>query len=461
MTATPMPFGSEAESLPKEAFCEHLRQIATQYPVQFAADVYGPSGLLVVPAGMTFGPGFMAVLSQADWRDWMQSLSWPGLLTVDVLEADFRRLVLQDRALDVFAKQHGDLMDLQRLAAHFLDNPGLRVHLTLLKSQLPAVYDQALFTAWLGLVFMRHFKRNSGDPFNVFALALSHDFGMLYLPEQVVSRRQNITFAGFSVLKHHVHYGYEVLKQLTRYSDEVLIALLEHHEQLDGTGYPQGKVGGRLSRLGHLMGFLDAINALYTKRLKPGGRSLRDLIPMIQMNGHSRFGIYGKKLIEWLKDLPESTVRAVPNVLMPFLIQAVRDRNTFISASLDVLDQIAKDLGFRHGEQTVFALQNAIIHINIAITQSGIINVAYMRWLDQVETEALIHAYREVEDVFFMMQEVIYHIGKLRFQIDCYLMGDRDSSEAYKLKRGLERLERIVLPTINPALEILWIASVR
>lgn len=122
---------------------------------------------------------------------------------------------------------------------------------------------------------------------------------------------------------------------------------------------------------------------------------------------------------------------------------------------------MAKEVGFRHGDQRVFALQNIIIHINISITQSGIINAAYIRWLDQVDSEGLAHAYREVEDVFLMMQEVIYHIGKLKDQIELFLSTPCDSDEAFKLKKGLERLERLHLPKIHSNLEILWIANIR
>ena len=83
-----------------------------------------------------------------------------------------------------------------------------------------------------------------------------------------------------------------------------------------------------------------------------------------------------------------------------------------------------------------------------------------MRWLDQVEAEGLVHAYREVEDVFLMMQEVMYHIDKLKNQIEFFLSTPCESNEVYKLRKGLERLERMVQPKVHPNLEILWIANI-
>jgi hypothetical protein len=291
---------------------------------------------------------------------------------------------------------------------------------------------------------------------------MTHDIGLLYLPAHVV-RDQSWTFThSFKLLQSHSALSFGALKScVVDLPDDILMSVMEHHEKLDGTGYPLGKSSKRISRYGHWLSFLDSINGIYNKRLKGSGRSMRDLIAMVQMNGHGRFGVLGKKFIECLKSLPESSARVVPNVLMPQFIQAVRDHNGYLSSCLNVIDNIAKEIGFHHDDNRMHALQSSIIHINISITQSGIINPAYIRWLDQVEAEGLVHAYREVEDVYLMMHEVIYHIVKLRQQIEIFLNTLVDVGDAYYLRKGLERLERVVIPKIHPNLEPFWIAGVQ
>lgn len=441
-------------------FADHLVQFNTQSPVVFKEPVI-IDGKVVVTEGDRFDENTIQLLLAGDTPiDYLDSISLTRPMDGKALYFGFTALRDNDKAIAGFAELHSDFSELKKCCEHLACMEGVMLQLTVLKHQLPLVYEQALFCAWLGVSLMRQLKRNSSDIFNVFMLAMIHDVGLLHVPKEFVKSRKHFTCRQLRMLQAHSAVGFYMLKRVSRIPDDVLRAVAEHHECLDGTGYPAGKVGNTISRLGQMLNFLDAVNAIYTKRLKPGERPLRDLIPMIQMNGHSRFGVLGKKLIEWLKELPEPKARAVPNVLMPFLITAVRDRNTYISACLDVIDKLAKDIGFRHGDQRVFALQNAIIHINISITQSGIINAAYMRWLDQVEAEGLAHAYREVEDVYLMMQEVIYHIGKLKTQIEFFLSTPCDSAEAFKLKKGLERLERVMMPKVHPNLEILWIANV-
>ncbi len=442
-------------------FAEHLVQFNRDSPVTFKRPIV-INGKAAIKAGERFDAGAVSIVCADDTPvDYLDAIALARPLSTELILADFTALIDDDPAIAEFAGKYGDLPELKRCIAQVASMSGLMLQLTVLKQQLPAVYQQALLCAWLGATLMGLLKRGASDVLNIFIAAISHDIGLLHVPMGFVNSDRSFNYRQLRVLRAHSVVGFYVLKRVASLPDEVLRAVAEHHENLDGTGYPAGKVGNTISRLGQCLIFLDAINAIYTKRLKPGKRPLRDLIPMIQMNGHSRFGVLGKKCIEWLKVLPASPVRAVPNILMPLLIEAVRQRNTYIGGCVDVIDQLAKDVGFRHGDQRVFALQNSIIHINISITQSGIINSAYMRWLEQVETEALEHAYREVEDVFLMMQEVIYHIGKLHHQIEIFLSTPCDSDEAFKLKKGLERLERIHQPKIPPHLKVLWIANVK
>ena len=61
--------------------------------------------------------------------------------------------------------------------------------------------------------------------------------------------------------------------------------------------------------------------------------------------------------------------------------------------------------------------------------QSGIINDAYMRWLDQVLDERLEFAYREVEEAFILMQEVVFHLDKLKHQLISFVEFDPDAGK--------------------------------
>lgn len=441
-------------------FGEHLVQYGEMNSVSLTSDLYRLDGVVLAHKGAAFDRDLLVKLTEIDNPpNYIQSLQLMGALDAAQVLKDMEQLVITDKALSAFDGLYGDWSFVKEYIARIADLHAFVHCLTLLKALLPQVYEQALFVAWLGSILMRKMKRAANDAFNIFFLGLAHDVGLLFLPiappEHVLlaserQRQQKHTMLGASLLKH-----------ITPLTDDLIEAVTEHHENLDGTGYPAGKVGSMISRFGQCLGFLDAVHAIYRKRLSADERAFNDLIAMIRMNGHSRFGILGKRLIEWLQVLPEPDGRAVPNDLMPAFIQSVREKNDFIGACVDVISDIASGVGYRHGDNRVFALQNAIIHINIAITQSGIINEAYIRWLDQVESASLEHAYREVEDVFLMMQEVIYHIYQLKHQMAFYLTESVDEAVGNHIQSGLDRLADITLPEMPSSLEHLWIAKVR
>ena len=441
-------------------FGEHLVRYGEKNSVSLTSDLYRLDGIVVAKSGDSFNHDLLSKLSYIDNPpNFIQTVQLAGRLDAAQLFNDIEQLITTDKALNAFDEFYGDWRLIQEYIEPIAALDTFINCLTLLKALFPPVYEQALFAAWLGSILMRKMKRAASDAFNVFFLGLAHDVGLLCLP--IPLSENGISLSERQVQQKHTLLGASLLKHITPLTDDLIEAVAEHHENLDGTGYPSGKVGSMISRFGQCLGFLDAVHAIYRKRLRPDERTFNDLIAMIRMNGHSRFGILGKRLIEWLSVLPEPDSRAVPNALMPAFIQAVREKNDFIGACVDVIADVANGVGYRHGDNRVFALQNAIIHINIAITQSGIINEAYIRWLDQVESATLEHAYREVEDVFLMMQEVIYHISQLKCQMAFYLTESVDESVAEHIQSGLNRLDQITRPEVPASLQELWIAQVQ
>lgn len=96
----------------------------------------------------------------------------------------------------------------------------------------------------------------------------------------------------------------------------------------------------------------------------------------------------------------------------------------------------------------------------MSIAQSGIVNMAYIRWLDQIQSDKLIHAYQEVEEAYLMMQEIIYHIDKLKRQLKLYLEKNLLDNRAQTLSGGLSQLDNISLPQVDQNLAKIWMFNI-
>lgn len=95
--------------------------------------------------------------------------------------------------------------------------------------------------------------------------ALLHDIGKLAVPESILNKNGALTDIEFSVIKSHVYYTRIILSKIKGFEDLVDIAA-NHHEKLDGTGYPLGLKAEDLSFEARLMAICDIYDALTSKR---------------------------------------------------------------------------------------------------------------------------------------------------------------------------------------------------
>lgn len=95
-----------------------------------------------------------------------------------------------------------------------------------------------------------------------------HDVGKCLLPKELVSKPGALTPEEFQHMKRHSALGYEHLKkQGDVIPERVLTVVLQHHERLDGGGYPGGISGVEIDRLSSIVSVADVYDALTSDRV--------------------------------------------------------------------------------------------------------------------------------------------------------------------------------------------------
>jgi putative nucleotidyltransferase with HDIG domain len=92
-----------------------------------------------------------------------------------------------------------------------------------------------------------------------------HDVGKIIIPAEILCKPTKLSFEEFALIKTHVMAGYEVVKNIS-FPWEVARPILEHHEKLDGSGYPNGLKGDEISLNGRILAVADALDAMSTHR---------------------------------------------------------------------------------------------------------------------------------------------------------------------------------------------------
>ncbi|WP_054797854.1 HD-GYP domain-containing protein [Paenibacillus sp. tmac-D7] len=97
--------------------------------------------------------------------------------------------------------------------------------------------------------------------------ALLHDIGKTQIPSELLRKKEPLTDEEFSHIKRHTNFGFQFLK------DEPNIPLLaahcafQHHERLNGSGYPRGLKGDEIHEYARWIGLVDSYDAMTTHRV--------------------------------------------------------------------------------------------------------------------------------------------------------------------------------------------------
>jgi HD-GYP domain-containing protein (c-di-GMP phosphodiesterase class II) len=96
---------------------------------------------------------------------------------------------------------------------------------------------------------------------------LVHDIGKLSVPDEILKKPGALTDEQYAVIKEHPERGYKLLGELGGFSDEVRTLVRDHHERLDGAGYPRGLTGDELTLDTKILTACDVYDALCSKRV--------------------------------------------------------------------------------------------------------------------------------------------------------------------------------------------------
>ncbi len=129
------------------------------------------------------------------------------------------------------------------------------------------------------------FKKN--DQLIMSSGGLLHDVGKMMIPHHILNKPGKLTDEEFEIMKSHVPETVSYLERTGNIPKAVMIIAEQHHEKIDGTGYPHGKKGKELNELARMAAIVDVFSALTDRRIyKPPMESSKAIGILEDMSGH-------------------------------------------------------------------------------------------------------------------------------------------------------------------------------
>ena len=119
--------------------------------------------------------------------------------------------------------------------------------------------------AQLALAIAKEMGLSREECRGIYMAGLIHDIGKISVPAEILSKPSQLTETEFDLLKVHSQVGYDILKEID-FPWPLADMVLQHHERLDGSGYPQGLKDGEILVGARILGVADVVEAMASHR---------------------------------------------------------------------------------------------------------------------------------------------------------------------------------------------------
>lgn len=117
--------------------------------------------------------------------------------------------------------------------------------------------------------------------------AVLHDLGKIAVPQSLLLRQGRLSRREFALIQEHPSIGWEIVSE-ARFDPSVASVVRQHHERLDGSGYPDGLAGGAIMEEALLVAVADEVDALVSHRTYRGGLTSRRIAEILESDAASR-----------------------------------------------------------------------------------------------------------------------------------------------------------------------------
>ncbi len=120
--------------------------------------------------------------------------------------------------------------------------------------------------------------------------AMLHDIGKIFIPSELLNAPGKLTNAQHAQLRSHVELGRAHLSEVSDLPPEAMAIVAEHHERMDGSGYPNGLKGEQISAMGRLGGIVDTFDAMTSVRpYREHTFSVEDALQLLEDQAQEKF----------------------------------------------------------------------------------------------------------------------------------------------------------------------------
>ena len=171
-------------------------------------------------------------------------------------------------------------------------NKNVYVLLENLKAYSLETYNHSIEVSKLCTSFGRYLGLSNEEIDKLRLAGLLHDIGKLCIPLKILHKPSSLTKEEFNILKIHPLYSVKLLIQADFTCYDVLSIIINHHEKINGLGYPYGLDDSSIPDLAKILAICDSYDAMKSKRVYKDAKNTNYIKKELINNACKQFDYY-------------------------------------------------------------------------------------------------------------------------------------------------------------------------
>ncbi len=146
------------------------------------------------------------------------------------------------------------------------------------------VYEHSVNVALISVMIAVEMNLDRNSLYNLTLGGLLHDVGKLLVPMTIIQKNTSLSEAEMNLVKKHSELGMSLVAGCGLNSD-CMAVIMQHHERLDGSGYPYGLKSAEIHPLAKITMIADVLDAITSFRPYRPARSIGEAISLIKLEG--------------------------------------------------------------------------------------------------------------------------------------------------------------------------------
>ncbi|MBU0689686.1 MAG: HD domain-containing protein [Gammaproteobacteria bacterium] len=297
-----MTLPEEKDQVVDKHYLRAVTELGDERRIVSTCDIYSQTGIKLLAAGIQVTSSLYEKLVRHKLLPVLdKALTTDDMLSIARVLSDLEILMESNSRMTALGDEMRKGDSYRQILGDFKIPSALAFKLTVAKEKFPRIYEHSLLLMAVSTYLARCDGLNAAEVKWAGIAALFHDIGLLHIDPALLEPHHEMTPAERKHLYAHPLTAYILLNEFPELPRAVGNAVLEHHERMDGSGYPRGLRGDKISRNGQIL----AIAELAAKAFDSEKAEIpwKKLDVMLKLNSRK----YGQGLIGFLSIFRDSS----------------------------------------------------------------------------------------------------------------------------------------------------------